>query len=110
MLNASMADNTRHTYKTAFYSFNHFSYITGYLLRGYIYIYKIQGLKDITKSFIVTKLLEGATRRTPRQDTRAPKTLQMLLTLLQALDKTRTSNYEVHHFEATFCLAFFFCF
>lgn len=69
-------------------------------------MYKIQGLKDITKSFIVTKLLEEATRRTPRQETRASITLQMLVTLLQALDKVCTSNYEVHLFKAAFCLAF----
>lgn len=41
------------------------------------------------------------------QDTRAPITMQVLLTLLQALDQTCTSNYEVYRFEATFCLAFF---
>ncbi|XP_052710642.1 uncharacterized protein LOC128185011 [Crassostrea angulata] len=117
LLMASMAESTWQTYKTASDSFNRVRYLYGLPLswpaplehiiqfiasmsaegkacgsiRTYIsglsYMYKIHGLTDITKSFIVTKLLEGAARQNPTHDTRAPITLNILITLLQALEK-----------------------
>lgn len=41
------------------------------------------------------QLVVRTTRLTPRQNTQTPLTLQMLLTLLQALDRISTSNYEI---------------
>lgn len=132
-----MAESTWQTYKTAFDSFNRFRYLYGLPLswpaplehiiqfiaslsaegkasgsiRTYIsglsYMYKIHGLTDITKAFIVTKLLEGAARQNPTHDTRAPITFNILTTLLQALEKVCLNSYEICLFKAAFCLAFF---
>ena len=49
--------------------------------------YKVQGREDVTKAFIVTKLLEGAKRGAGTQDNRVPITLNILTKLVQALDK-----------------------
>lgn len=89
-LTASMAENTWYTYKTAVESFNHFRYtfslqptspapldhIVHFIadistknqapvsmmtyISGLSYIHKMQRLENVTKSFIVTKLFEGA--------------------------------------------------
>ena len=69
-------------------------------------MYKIHGLEDVTKSFIVTKM-EGAARQTQKLDIRAPITLQRLQLILQALERVSASSYEVHLFRTVFCLAFF---
>ena len=140
LLGASMSENTWHTYQTAFDSFNQFRYLFGLPLiwpapldqvvqfiaymssknkapgsiRTYIsglsYLYKIRGLEDVTKSFLVTKMLEGAARQSQKPDTRAPITLHILGLLLQALERVCASSYEVHLFKAAFCLAFFWFF
>lgn len=70
-------------------------------------MYKIQGLNDVTKSFIVTKMLEGAKRSAQSLDARAPITLSILVRLLGALNQVCASSYEADLFRAAFCLAFF---
>lgn len=137
LLAASMAENTRHTYEAAADSFNYFRYtfnlqptwpapldhivkFIAYMstknlapasIRTYIsglsYMHKIQGFEDATRSFIVTKLLEGARRSFQSLDTRAPITLSILVQLITALDKVCASSYEASLFRVAFCLAFF---
>ena len=92
LLQASMTESTWHINRSACASFNQFMYLfrlpltwpapldqvvhfIAYMsvqgrapgsIRTYIsglsYMYKIHGLEDVTKSFIVTKMLEGAAR------------------------------------------------
>lgn len=137
LLKASMAENSWQTYKAAVDSFDHFRYIfclqqlwpapvdhivhfIAYLsaknqapatIRTYIsglsYRHKIHGLSDATKSFIVTKLLEGVTRSSQHRDTRAPITFNILVQIIQALDHVCESSYEVFLFRAAFSLAFY---
>ena len=68
---------------------------------------KIHSFEDFSKSFIVTKKLEGAAIQTQKLDTRAPITLQRLQLILQELKRVCASSYEVHLFRKRFCLAFF---
>ena len=132
-----MSSNTWQTYSTAIGKFNQFRYLYGLPLDGlppvdqvvqfiaymsacncapstirtYIsglsFWYKVQGCEDVTKAFIVTKLLEGAKRGGGTLDNRVPITLNILTKLVQALDKICVSSYEISLFRAAFCLAFF---
>ena len=108
LLESSMSSNTWQTYSTAIGKFNQFRYLYGLPLDGlppvdqvvqfiaymsacnctpstirtYIsglsFWYKVQGREDVTKAFIVTKLLEGAKRGAGTQDNRVPITLNIL--------------------------------
>ena len=55
-------------------------------------MYKIHSLWDVTKFFIVTKMLEGAARQTQKLDTRAPIILKRLQLILQALARVCASS------------------
>ena len=108
LLEASMSRNTWQTYSTTIGKFNQFRYLYGLPLDGlppvdqvvqfiaymsacnctpstirtYIsglsFWYKVQGCEDVTKAFIVTKLLEDAKRAARTQDNRVPITLNIL--------------------------------
>ena len=125
LLQASIAESTWHTYKSACASFNQFRYLfrlsstwpapldqvvhfiaymsmqgraPGFIrtyISGFSYMYKIHGLEDVTKSFIVTKMLEGAARQTQKRDTRAPISLQRIHVILQALEKVTRLSFQV---------------
>ncbi|XP_056001729.1 uncharacterized protein LOC130048715 [Ostrea edulis] len=137
LFQASVAPKTRQTYNTAYEIFNQFRYhlqlpviwpaplehivqFLAYLslkgrspssLRTYIsglsHIFKIQGMADNTKSFMVAKILEGANRLAGKRDIRAPITYRILLKIITALVNVCSSSYETLLFQATFSLAFF---
>ncbi|XP_072170584.1 uncharacterized protein [Diadema setosum] len=64
------------------------------------------GLPDVTKHFVVGRLLEGCRRRRTRADTRYPVTMSLLEKLLPCLTRVCTS-YEAVLFKACFTVAFF---
>lgn len=72
-------------------------------------MYRIQGIKDIFKSIIVTILLNGATQRIPRQKARA------LYNFANASDFTPGTCQNLHfklcntHIERCIFLDFLFC-
>jgi hypothetical protein len=70
-------------------------------------MFKIHGMVDTTKSFLVAKVLQGASRLTQKPDTRAPITLDILTKIMQALVKICASSYETSLFQAALNLAFF---
>ena len=137
LLQASVAEKTWQTYNAAYESFNQFRYqlnlpviwpvpvdhivqFLAYLslkgrssscMRTYIsglsHTFKIQGMADNTKSFLVTKILEGAGRLTRKPDTRAPITYNILIKIIPALANICSSSYETSLFQAAFSLAFF---
>ena len=51
-------------------------------ISGLSFWYKVQGREDVTKAFIVTKLLEGAKRGVGTQDKRVLITLSILTKLV----------------------------
>ena len=76
-------------------------------ISGLSFWYKVLGRKDVTKPFIVTKLLKGAKRGAGAQDNRVSITLNSLTKLVQALNKIFVSSYEIGLYRAAFCLSFF---
>lgn len=68
---------------------------------------KLLGVLDITKNFIVTKLLEGIKRTKHKADARLPITAELLSKLMTVLPQTCSNLYEAKLFSAAFSLAFF---
>ena len=133
-----MADSTWKTYKTAVESFQSFrklynlqdtwpaplydllfyiaymshtglsaSTITTYI-SGISTMHKLNGHTDNTKSFLVTKILEGSKRKnSPKADLRLPVSMNLLKRLIQSLPFVCTSVYESTMFASAFSLCFF---
>jgi integrase len=82
--------------------------IVSLYIKGLSYFHKIRGITDNTRSFIVSKALEGF-RRTHglEPDTRAPLTLQILKKLITALPSVCYSYYEAELFAAIFATTYF---
>ena len=76
-------------------------------LSGISYYLKINGIIDITQSFIIQKMLKGMSRLDKRHDCRKPITLDILVRLLEALNTVCFSVYESKLFRAAFSIAFF---
>jgi hypothetical protein len=138
LVNASMADSKWKTYKTAVESFQSFrklyslqdtwpaplydllfciaymshtglsaSTITTYI-SGISTMHKLNGHTDNTKSFLVTKILEGSKRKnSPKADLRLPVSMNLLKRLIQSLPFVCTSVYESTMFASAFSLCFF---
>lgn len=133
-----MAQSTWKTYKTAAESFNMFRshynlqeiwpvplndliYYIAYLslkgfsvstvttyISGISYLHKIRCLQDNTKSFLVTKTLEGLKRKKPKtSDPRVPISLDLLKRLIASLQYICPSVYESYLFSSAFSLCFF---
>ena len=75
-------------------------------ISGLSFYLQVAGLEDVTKSFIVSCLLEGCKRRNVRRDTRCPITLSLLGQILRALSYVCKSDYEVLMYSAAFLVAF----
>lgn len=71
------------------------------------YFHKINQMKDSTKNFIVTKMLEGLRRKGKRCDPRTPIMLSTLGKIVPGLFSVCSSHYESIMFSAAFTLAFF---
>ena len=71
------------------------------------YIHKITGLSDPTTSFIVSKLMAGAYRSRPSFDLRLPITIAILDQLVDALNHTVPTLYDIQLFKAMYLFAFY---
>lgn len=138
LLKSSLASNTWKTYNSAVDSFKRFrlSYnlhdvwpaplydIIKYIaylshtgisastattyVSGLSHFHKLYNLEDNTKSFFVSKLLEGFKRKNPKQlDLRMPISLNILQRVIGSLSHICQSNYEARLFASAFSLAFF---
>ena len=67
---------------------------------------RLQGSHDITKHFIVKRMLDGCRRRRGRQDQRRPITIVLLRRIIPALNIVCTNQYEALLFRVAFLLAF----
>ncbi|OCT77888.1 hypothetical protein XELAEV_18028985mg, partial [Xenopus laevis] len=79
----------------------------GRVLAALSFMFKMQGYRDVTKSFVVWQVAKGLRRGQQRKDTRRPITLNILEGLFGQLDKVCASDYEVALFQLAFSLAFF---
>ncbi len=70
------------------------------------FILKCNSYVDVTKHFLIKKLLEGHRRYRPCKDSRLPVTIGLLSRLLHILPSTCTNLYEANLFRAMFTLAF----
>jgi hypothetical protein len=83
------------------------STITTYI-SGISTMHKVNGHTDNTKSFLVTKILEGSKRKnSPKGDLRLPVSMNLLKRLIQSLPFVCTSVYESTMFASAFSLCFF---
>lgn len=76
-------------------------------LSGLSYHHKLRSKPDPTKTFAVTKMIEGYNRLEHRKDIRLPITLQILSQLPETLDKICSSKYESLLFKSAYLIAFF---
>jgi hypothetical protein len=83
------------------------STITTYI-PGISTMHKLNGQTDNTKSFLVTKILEGSKRKnSPKADLRLPVSMNLLKRLIQSLPFVCTSVYESTMFASAFSFCFF---
>ena len=129
LLKSSMACNTWKTYNSAIKSFDKFRQIYKWpdiwpvqdivryvahlshaktsastvatYISGLSHIHKLNGFDDPTKSFFVSKILEGLKRKNP-----GSKDLRMQL--INSLPHVCKSSYEASMFASAFSVAFFF--
>lgn len=68
---------------------------------------KSKDLDDVTRNFLVVKMLEGMKRLSVKKDTRLPITHSILCKIVQVLPSVCTNLYESPLFQAAYMLAFF---
>lgn len=138
LIKLSMSANSWKTYKTAVDSFNSFRFSYGFgdmypapidhiahfiaflshkglaastvstYISGISHSLKIKGTTDNTKSFIISKMLEGLRRKNPqRPDVRTPISRDILKRIVHSLPFVCSSFYEACLFSSAFSLAFF---
>ncbi|CAC5384689.1 unnamed protein product [Mytilus coruscus] len=76
-------------------------------ISGMSFSHKARNLKDTTKNFVVSKMLEDLHRNHPQRDNRAPITLSLLRQIIDALPSICTSTYESLLFKSSFMMAYF---
>lgn len=76
-------------------------------LAALAFLYKLQGLRDITKEFMVRQAMKGFRRGRVVRDTRRPVSFGLLQDMVGILPRVCSSPYEVQLFTAAFSLAFF---
>ena len=77
-------------------------------ISGLSHVYKMNGLHDSTKFFLISKMLEGMKRKNPQQsDIRAPISIGLLKRLIKSLQDVCSSHYEAHMLSAALSLAYF---
>lgn len=133
---ASISKNTKKSYETGLTAFENFRLDLGYqqiwpppldhvvqfiaylsckdntysTARAYVsaisFQSKIHNIADITKNFIVSKLLEGMKRIKKSVDSRLPITLSLLTKIFQILPAICYNSYEIRLFRAAYVLAF----
>ena len=81
------------------------STVTAYIA-GIAFKIKVMGHEDITRHFIIRKLLRGVSRKANSTDSRVPITLNILRKLPHALSHVCKSTYEAKLFSSAFTLAY----
>ena len=77
-------------------------------MTGISYLHKIQDLEDHTKSFLVSKTLEGLKRSNPpKSDLRLPISVHLLKRIICSLQYVCSSTYEAALFASAYSLCFF---
>ncbi|XP_075199496.1 uncharacterized protein LOC142302317 [Anomaloglossus baeobatrachus] len=76
-------------------------------LAGLAFGFKVRGLKDVTKSFLVVQALKGWRRGWKVEDKRRPISYDLLLSLGRQVESVCTSIWEKRLFKLAFSLAFF---
>ena len=76
-------------------------------LSGMSYWLKAMGMRDLTESFILQKMLKGMDNLYSTVDARKPITLELLIKIMDALTFVCSSVYESVLFRSAFSLAFF---
>lgn len=76
-------------------------------MAGLAFLFKMAGVEDVTKSFMVRMALRGYRRGRCCRDARRPVSLAMLTRLAAALLEVCRSPYEVSLFCTAFVVAFF---
>ncbi|CAG2209864.1 unnamed protein product [Mytilus edulis] len=138
LLKCSMASNSWKTYKTAVECFKKFRFIYNYrdiwpvpideiaqfiaylsykgfsastvstYISGLAHTHKINNITDNTKSFIISKMIEGLRRKNPQKlDVRTPISFDLLKRLIHSLRSVCNSQYETLLFSSAFSLAYF---
>ena len=68
---------------------------------------RLHNFPDITKHFIVKRMLDGCRRRHGRRDLRRPITISVLRKIIPALTAVCRNQFEAHLFRTAFLLAFY---
>lgn len=76
-------------------------------LAALAFLFKLEGLRDVKKDFMVRQAMKGFWRGRVVQDTRRPVSFGLLQDLVGILPRVCSSLYEVQLFTAAFSLAFF---
>ena len=77
-------------------------------ISGLSHIHKLNGFDDPTKSFFVSKILEGFKRKNPgSNDLRMPISFALLKQLINSPPRVCKSSYEASMFVSAFSLACF---
>ena len=137
LLSASISTNTRSSYQSGLSSFHKFrsqfnhdsvwppplTQVVDYVsylscigqawstARSYVsaisFHCKMQNLEDVTKNFVIVKLLEGMKRLRKPSDSRLPIKPALLSRILQVLPSVCFNQYESWLFKASYSLAFY---
>lgn len=75
-------------------------------LTGVGFLSKLNNFEDVTRRFVLTKMMEGFKRIKPRGDIRLPITRDLLGRILWILPSICASTYESNLFQAVFSVAF----
>lgn len=76
-------------------------------MAGLAFLFKLRGLGDVTKSFMVRQVLKGYRKGKRKEDSRRPVSFEVLELVLEKLKEIGLSRYEIVLFRAAFLLAFF---
>ncbi len=135
LINAGTSVNTQGTYQTALSSYQAFAleygispndislgnliHYVAYLsarnksyntiatyVNGLAYYLKLRNKQDVTSSFIIKKMLDGAKFKSQRPDIRTPITPSMLVQLVKLADVGCSTYYEAVLFKNVFLMAF----
>ena len=71
------------------------------------YFHKINSLPDYTNSFVIRKVLLGASRLSTSPQLRKPISLPMLWALIDCIPNLKSNAYQIFLFQAMFALAFY---
>lgn len=106
---SSVSSNTLEVYRRGLNSFIEFRKEFGLkpnYLTGVGFFSKLNNFEDVTRRFVLTKMMEGFKRIKPRGDMRLPITRDLLGRILWILPSICASTYESNLFQAVFSVAF----